>query len=78
VHELGHLAHWSVSRNRWGESWPAGASGAEQRALAQQVSRYAASDPGEFVAEIFAGTRLGRVYSADIMALYQWYGGWKP
>jgi hypothetical protein len=36
-----------------------------------KVSRYAMSDPAEFVAEVFAGTLQGKTYDVDVMKLYR-------
>ena len=59
------LPRGSVSREIF--SW--------QEQTAEQVSRYAMTSQGEFVAEVFAGIRSGNVYSDDIMAVYRAYGG---
>ena len=42
---------------------------------ARKVSRYATTSPAEFVAEVFAGLKDGKVYDNDVMALYKKYGG---
>lgn len=73
VHEFGHAQHfakeplaalkprpWTVEANR---------------ATARQVSRYAALDRNEFIAETFAGLVNGRTYSAEVMSLYERLGG---
>ena len=40
-----------------------------------EVSRYAATSPREFVAEVYAGLRSGKTYSEDVMRFYnQWRG----
>lgn len=49
-----------------------------ERKIASRVSGYAATRPGEFVAETFAGIVLGKTYSKDIMDLYNKLGGPKP
>jgi hypothetical protein len=76
LHELGHLAHWEAKRTSWDDDWgdrdgPAPA----QQALSVLVSRRAAHSPAEFVAEVFAGLRLGEAYAPEILVLYQAYGG---
>jgi uncharacterized protein YecT (DUF1311 family) len=41
-----------------------------ERAVAQQVSRYASTEKAEFVAEVFAGRVTGHVYSDAVNKLY--------
>jgi len=40
-----------------------------------EVSEYARSNPGEFVAEVFAGLALGEEYSDDVMEVYDEFDG---
>lgn len=74
-HEMGHKVHREnshavynvVSREDWqnpGES-----------STALTVSRYATTDPTEFVAEAFVGMLFGKTYPDAVMALYKSYGG---
>lgn len=46
--------------------------------LAHTVSRYAATNPVEFVAEVFSGLIDGRVYAPEVMSLYKNLGGVVP
>jgi hypothetical protein len=39
--------------------------------LARRVSGYAAKDPGEFIAETYAGRRTGRRYDSQVMRAYR-------
>ena len=39
--------------------------------LAARVSQYATVNPAELVAEVFAGTRAGKLYDDDVMDLYK-------
>ncbi|MDR1890866.1 MAG: apolipoprotein A1/A4/E family protein, partial [Puniceicoccales bacterium] len=43
--------------------------------VAQQVSLYAASSPDEFMAEVYCGCMLGKVYDEEIMDEYKRLGG---
>jgi hypothetical protein len=43
--------------------------------VAQEVSLYAASSPDEFVAEVYCGCMLGKVYDEEIMDEYKRLGG---
>jgi hypothetical protein len=79
LHELGHLAHWEAKRASWDDGWgDRGGPAAVERALAAQVSRRAEHSPAQFVAEVFAGLRLGETYSVEVLALYTLYGGLQP
>lgn len=75
-HEVGHALH----RERLGHldfqdlraaGWP----GDTEAKIARQVSRYATTHPGEFVAETFSGLVNGERYSDEVMALYKKYNG---
>jgi len=46
-----------------------------QRRVGKEVSRYAMTNQGEFVAEVYAGLRAGVVFSDEVMAAYRAYGG---
>ena len=43
--------------------------------IALQVSRYAAVNGQEFIAEVFAGQRAGRKFGDDVLQYYQRLGG---
>lgn len=71
LHEIGHTVfepygHWLTD---------------SQKHIAGQVGRYAASNPKEFVSEVYAGTNTGKTYSPEVMNLFKATakpkGGWK-
>lgn len=77
LHEMGHLSHYLHV--------PFGYIGLakavftpEQTLIALKVSRYAAESPREFIAETFVLLQEGVSLEADIMALYDQYGGRRP
>ena len=75
-HELGHRKSKGV-----GPSWTTGSRGGtfEERIskaskiqqLAGRVSRYAQTNPAEFIAETYAGRRTGRRYDSQVMRAYR-------
>jgi len=71
VHELGHHQHSLISD----VFKTARVLTAEEVAIASRVSRYAAVDQAEFVAEVFTGLVRGARYDEDVMRLYwEWEG----
>jgi len=76
-HELAH-AHHAKENPQVSAGVLSGeiAFGPEEFDLARAVSGYAATDPAEFVAEVFAGLTAGKKYPAGVLALYKKYGGW--
>jgi hypothetical protein len=79
LHELGHLAHWEAKRASWDDDWGDRVGAArDQQAMAGRVSGRAAQSPAQFVAEVFAGLRLGEKYPVNILTLYALYGGLQP
>jgi len=50
----------------------------EQEVIARQLSRYAATDQAEFVAETFVQLIRGRPVSDEVMKLYRAFGGYEP
>lgn len=63
LHEIGHTmyeppGHWLAP---------------SQKDVAGQVSKYAMSNPKEFVSEVIAGLHTGRNYSDEVMRLYDMY-----
>jgi hypothetical protein len=46
-----------------------------ERIIAEEVSKYAASRPSEFIAEYLTGVISGKVYSLPVRSLYMKYGG---
>ena len=43
------------------------------RDIVQQVSRYARQNPKEFISETYAGIKTGKIYSKEVMNLYELY-----
>lgn len=84
VHEYGHVLHYTktggdlaVIRDnvRWGQSH----DGVRlDIGVARQVSRYATSNPMEFVAETFTGMVYGKTYSPEVMKMYRALKGHEP
>jgi hypothetical protein len=75
-HEYGHFLHCHGSKPIYlrlaaSPVWESRA----QKQTARRVSRYAAQDPGEFVAETFVGLFAGKSYDEEVMALYKYFGG---
>ena len=75
AHEHGHSLHGQIiGRDGFQNIWTWSKLPKEQRArirpLAAKVSRYATTDPLEFVAETFAGHTAGKRYSKDIYDAY--------
>lgn len=85
VHEAGHYQHFqNVTTDSRGLSFTATdgrvigghfPAGTNHQDIARRVSRYAASQPSEFVAETYAGVRLGKTFDDEVMDLYRYYGG---
>jgi hypothetical protein len=80
-HELGHKAHYDTDpvqyQGRLRRGWGAVTSDVRdlQERLTREVSRYAARNPHEFVAEVFAGAFGGKTYPDEIVRLYESVGG---
>jgi hypothetical protein len=55
-----------------------GSKGQALKAVARRVSRYAATAPGEFVAETYAGIKTGRRYDYQVMRAYREVQGLSP
>ena len=75
AHEHGHSLHGKIiGRDGFQNIWTWSKLPKEQRArirpLAAKVSKYATTDPLEFVAETFAGHVAGKRYSKDIYDAY--------
>lgn len=77
LHELGHALHWKEIRSdsNWSKIWN-GKFSVKERNIAARVSKYAATQPAELIAEVYTGVRtLGITYDADVLALYRKYKG---
>jgi hypothetical protein len=57
------------------EGFGTGAVEANQKRIAGKVSKYATTDPFEFVAETFAGHINGKKYDKEVYDLYEFYRG---
>jgi lambda family phage portal protein len=76
AHEHGHSLHGQIIgrqgfRDYWTWSKLPSEQSARIRPLAAKVSRYATTDPLEFVAETFAGHVAGKRYSTEIYEAYK-------
>lgn len=72
VHEVAHAEHFKKLGYQDMALMRGTPLSSKQIALArEQVSRYAGEDRLEFVAEVYAGTKHGRLYSEDIMQIYR-------
>lgn len=75
-HEIGHAMLYHAAPLRIGQLSMADRLNPRVRPLVEkEVSEYAATNPLEFVAEVYAGLRDGRTYSDKIMRMYHAYGG---
>lgn len=75
-HEIGHAMLYHAAPLRIGKLSMAAQLNPRVRPLVEkEVSEYAATNPLEFVAEVYAGLRDGRTYSDKIMRMYHAYGG---
>jgi len=74
IHEVGHLEHQKASPNSYdaNSTWSFGNKNTE---ITSKVSRYAQTNPKEFVAEVFGGVLSGKTYPPDVMGLYARLGG---
>lgn len=78
IHEVGHQLH---PGSRYSILRPQTATlelTANEAAIASQLSRYAATTQGEFVAETFVQLVRGRPVSPEVLAQYRKFGGYEP
>jgi hypothetical protein len=80
AHEYGHILHqknigYKDAQMYKKEKFGLGFSGENRKNLAKKVSEYAAQNPMEFVAEVFAGHINGKRYDEGVMAMYSYYRG---
>jgi hypothetical protein len=73
MHEAGHAMH-----SRRTDAFRTKTGREKAPASARRVSKYATENSAEFVAEVYAGRRLGRKYDAQVMRDYQRALGVKP
>jgi hypothetical protein len=79
VHEIGHAVHNALIGDTNYQRVRAHKFRAEQAALVKaEVSGYAATQPVEFVAELYAALKSGKTFSPEVMALYRRFGGPTP
>jgi hypothetical protein len=79
-HEYGHILHhknigYDDAEMYKTEKFGPGPSGENRKNIAKKVSEYAAINPMEFVAEVFAGHINGKKYDSGVMDMYDLYGG---
>jgi hypothetical protein len=78
-HELGHAAHYrAMSPPDRGRIWFTEGLGPTQLLIAQRVSGRAMWNPKEFVAEVYAGAWAKLHYDAEVIALFNEFGGVWP
>jgi hypothetical protein len=74
-HEVGHGLHARALGRQDFDDLPDWFARPQDEAVALKVSRYAATEPGEFVAEVYAGMIAGRPFGDDVLKLYDRLGG---
>lgn len=72
IHEIGHILH---ERSLGDAFWATGSIIAGKANTGSKVSGYAGQNKKEFIAEIFAGTIIGKVFTADVLAEYNQFSG---
>lgn len=76
VHEVAHAQHYQAIGNEKYELVKGAKFKPEQLAkIKGKVSHYAETQPIEFVAEVSAGLKAGKVYDDDVTALHRKLGG---
>jgi hypothetical protein len=78
AHEVVHAEHFKALGKDQFEQAKKLRFRPEHIGTAQKVSRYAATKPVEFVAEVGAGLKAGKTYDADVMGMYRKLGGPRP
>jgi hypothetical protein len=77
-HELGHARDKNILRRSAPHVGARVTRGIPVSKLAKRVSRYAATNTAEFVAETYAGRRTGRRYDHQVMRAYREARGLAP
>lgn len=79
-HEIGHSRDKRLSLPGYVRNWGTAYSGTKQetKAIARRVSRYATTNPAEFIAETYAGLKTGRRYDFQVMRAYRKAMGLSP
>jgi SPP1 gp7 family putative phage head morphogenesis protein len=75
THEMGHMLHRKAIGDRFIHMRVNPISEATKAEIGSEVSRYGLTKQVEFVAEVFAGMRAGKVYSETVMKWYRAWGG---
>lgn len=76
LHEVGHAMHLrNVGREQYRKLDAIIFTADEKSAIAKEVSRYAATNARELVAEVYAGHVTGKTYSPQLTSLYKAMGG---
>jgi len=90
-HEIGHArdknlmsrsvpmgSFWVLATRRGSADEARYARGNQMQRLARRVSRYATTNPSEFIAETYAGLKTGRRYDREVMSAYREAKGLSP
>jgi hypothetical protein len=77
-HEIGHFLHYIGAPDKYNKSNSASFSPKEQKLVADEVSKFASTEPCEFIAEAFSAKLLGKKYSDKTEKLYEEWGGPAP
>ncbi|OGI00378.1 MAG: hypothetical protein A2104_00725 [Candidatus Melainabacteria bacterium GWF2_32_7] len=77
-HEIGHFLHYKSNSGKYKAADQEIPSDTQKDIIQEQVSKLAVKDFGEFVAEIFAGTMLGKTYSPEIQEIYKDWAYYGP
>jgi hypothetical protein len=78
AHEIGHREYYRASPRlyRWAHATAVSEEG--RPLIVAHVGSYAATDAGEFVAEVYAGLACGRSYPDSILSRYRRIAGPRP
>ncbi len=80
IHETAHLRHFKNANKEFKTlnqtyKQKSAFTEAERKLINSSVSKYASTDPLEFIAETYTGLKDGIVYDENIMALFERFGG---
>ena len=79
VHETAHALHdRSVGEDQYNALRTKTLSGTLKELIEKEVSGYAATNPLEFVAEVFTGRKSGKTYDPRLIKLYETMKGPRP
>lgn len=74
LHEQGHNLHEMLAGDSY-DTYKTWSYPKAHKAIAAKVSRYATTNPVEFIAETFSGHLSGKTYSEDVLRLYYQFKG---